>query len=219
MMKIARQMKLTRTSKKYGISARVLLGGELVVSAGYAVSENEIRDFLMSHKRWIAKHIKAQEDKAQYKDKYSSLDVTLLHGKDVPIVYTDEGVSHYDGERVHIRPVGDKRTALETWYKAYASDYLRRMYHEVAGDIVPLRLKSVKTYYGICYNRRDMSYICLNLALVHADDECIRYVINHEITHLTVPNHSERFYRELAKREPRYVELRARLKRTVLVTE
>ena len=212
------RVRVERTNRARGIRVRVLLGGEVVVTAGKAVTDAEIASFLSSHRRWLNSHIASMRDKAEYLDRYASGDIILLHGREYPVRYEcGHGISHFDGSAVIIYTTGNRVEALERWYSTYARQYLVRMFHDIAGDICPVSVKRVRSYYGICYTGKAGSHIHLNIALVHADDECIRYVIHHEMAHLVVANHSKDFYREIERLEPHYSEIESRLRALVKI--
>ncbi|MFC6618840.1 M48 family metallopeptidase [Deinococcus radiophilus] len=60
-------------------------------------------------------------------------------------------------------------------------------------------------------------HLNLNTALLHAPEECIDYVILHELCHLREFNHSARYYALLDQVRPDWRQQRERLNRVELV--
>lgn len=71
------------------------------------------------------------------------------------------------------------------------------------------QIKKMKTRWGTCNTRTKK--IWLNLELVHKSDECIEYVIMHELAHLRVSNHGKDFIAIMDCYMPRWKEIREAL--------
>jgi predicted metal-dependent hydrolase len=112
-------------------------------------------------------------------------------------------------ERVHRRedvllvPGGDPREALERWYR-------RRAREEIAPRLDAATARAGSTYTGLtirgqrtrwasCSSGGAMSF---NWRLLLAPPEILDYVVEHEVCHLEVMDHSARFWRLLASRSP-----------------
>ena len=122
--------------------------------------------------------------------------------------------------RVHRRgdtlliPEGDSREALERWYRRQAKL-----------EIGP-RLDAATARYGTSYSgltirgqrtrwasRSTSGGMSFNWRLLLAPPEILDYVVEHEVAHIEVMDHSPRFWRLLASRSPRWREHAAWLKR------
>ena len=122
--------------------------------------------------------------------------------------------------RVHRRgdtlliPEGDSREALERWYRRQAKL-----------EIAP-RLDAATARYGTSYSgltirgqrtrwasRSTSGGMSFNWRLLLAPPEILDYVVEHEVAHIEVMDHSPRFWRLLASRSPRWREHAAWLKR------
>jgi predicted metal-dependent hydrolase len=115
------------------------------------------------------------------------------------------------GEVLHVK-VGSHgseavRDALERWYK-------RRARVEVAARLdaavrragtryTRLTIRSQRTRWASCSSSGAMSF---NWRLLLAPEEILDYVVEHEVAHLEVLDHSPRFWRLLASRCSRYRE-------------
>lgn len=98
------------------------------------------------------------------------------------------------------------RKEMETWYRRQAW----RLFPEIlaglcarfgiASSSVPkLQIRKMKTRWGSFSCKGTLT---LNDRLVQAPQECIVYVITHELCHLSHPDHGPEFYRLLLKRLP-----------------
>ena len=72
------------------------------------------------------------------------------------------------------------------------------------------RIRMMRTEWGSCNHRRKT--LVFNLALARHSDECLRYVIIHELCHLRQANHSPAFWREVARYCPDWPRLRKQLR-------
>ena len=70
-------------------------------------------------------------------------------------------------------------------------------------------LQRMKTKWGSCNHKA--GHIRLNTELVKKPKDLLEYVIVHEMAHLLVPTHSERFIEILGKHYPTWREARAEL--------
>lgn len=97
-----------------------------------------------------------------------------------------------------------KELILELCNKVYP-------YHQSRGIRYPeIKFRRMVSRWGSCHSRKGI--LTFNTNLMYAPKECIEYVIYHEFTHFLQPNHSRRFYDELAKVCPNWKECRKKLK-------
>lgn len=68
----------------------------------------------------------------------------------------------------------------------------------------------MKSQWGSCNNRTKV--IHLNLALINAPQQCVEYVIIHEIAHIFQPDHSKNFWNIVAEYCPEWRKSRTILK-------
>ncbi|MBN2203750.1 MAG: M48 family metallopeptidase [Thermoleophilia bacterium] len=106
-----------------------------------------------------------------------------------------------DALRVTVRsdaPAGHVKDLLDAWYVRRARRHLPARL-DVCWATLPadghhrptLRLKHMRTRWGSMSPR---GYMSLRLDLIRAPDECIDYVILHELCHLVHPNHRREFW-------------------------
>ena len=122
--------------------------------------------------------------------------------------------------RVHRRrddlliPPGDPRPALERWYRRRAKAEIGPRLDAATGragsSYTGLTIRSQRTRWASCSSNGAMSF---NWRLLLAPPEILDYVVEHEVCHLEVMDHSPRFWRLLASRSPRWREHSAWLRR------
>ncbi len=97
--------------------------------------------------------------------------------------------------------------ALEGWYRARAREEIgRRLDAAVARagqSYTGLQIRGQRTRWASCSSNGGMSF---NWRLLLAPPEILDYVVEHEVVHLEIHDHSERFWSLLATRCPGYRE-------------
>jgi predicted metal-dependent hydrolase len=111
--------------------------------------------------------------------------------------------------RVHRRgdtllvPEGDPREALERWYRSRARAEVGPRLDAATGRAgtryAGLTIRGQRTRWASCSSSGAMSF---NWRLLLAPAEILDYVVEHEVAHIEVMDHSPRFWRLLASRSP-----------------
>lgn len=84
-------------------------------------------------------------------------------------------------------------------------------YYQVRGIKYPeIKFRKMVSRWGSCHSQKGI--LTFNTNLMYTPMECIEYVVYHEFTHFLQPNHSGKFYDELAKIYPNWKECRKKLK-------
>jgi predicted metal-dependent hydrolase len=122
--------------------------------------------------------------------------------------------------RVHRRghdllvPAGDARDALERWYRRAAraeiAPRLDAATARAGTRYTGLTIRAQRTRWASCSSSGAMSF---NWRLLLAPEPVLDYVVEHEVCHLEVMDHSPRFWRLLAARVPDFREHSAWLRR------
>jgi predicted metal-dependent hydrolase len=116
--------------------------------------------------------------------------------------------------RVVLPPHGDTRRALEAWYRRQArTEVTQRLDAAVARagrSYTTLQIRGQRTRWASCSTSGAMSF---NWRLLLAPEEILDYVVEHEVAHLDVQDHSARFWRLLGSRCPAWREHEAWLRR------
>ena len=97
------------------------------------------------------------------------------------------------------------RDALERWYQRRArvevAARLDAATRRAGTSYTKLTIRSQRTRWASCSSRGAMSF---NWRLLLAPEEILDYVVEHEVAHLEVMDHSQRFWKLLASRCPDY---------------
>jgi hypothetical protein len=122
--------------------------------------------------------------------------------------------------RVHRRgdallvPAADTRAALERWYRRAAraeiAPRLDAATARAGTRYTGLTIRGQRTRWASCSSSGAMSF---NWRLLLAPEPVLAYVVEHEVCHLEVMDHSPRFWRLLAARVPDWREHSAWLRR------
>lgn len=84
-------------------------------------------------------------------------------------------------------------------------------YYEKCGIKYPeIKFRKMVSRWGSCHTKKGI--LTFNTNLIYAPVECIEYVVWHEFTHFLQPNHSSKFYDELAKVCPNWKNCRKKLR-------
>ena len=174
----------------------------------------EVEPFLEEKRPWIERTLRrmraseAQQPPARLED---GGEVPYL-GQRLPLrVRAEPGrvrphVAHR-GDVLHVAVrAGDEdtvRDALERWYRRRARDEVApRLDDAVARagtSYASLQIRGQRTRWASCSSSGAMSF---NWRLLLAPAEILDYVVEHEVAHLQIADHSERFWRLLAQRCP-----------------
>jgi predicted metal-dependent hydrolase len=105
--------------------------------------------------------------------------------------------------RVALAPAGSLAAAVEAWYRRRAREEVRaRLDAAVARtgtSYSGLQIRGQRTRWASCSSNGAMSF---NWRLLLAPAEILDYVVEHEVVHLEVHDHSRRFWSLLAARSP-----------------
>lgn len=112
--------------------------------------------------------------------------------------------AHRRGDELLV-PRGDHRPAVERWYRRQArlevEPRLERCCAEAGVSYRGLSIRGQRTRWASCSSSGRMSF---NWRLLMAPEPVLDAVVWHEVCHLTVPDHSPRFWRLLESRCPEY---------------
>ena len=193
--------------------ARILVGGdgvEVVVPRRFPL--RDIEPFVDEKTPWIERTLRRmRESESEFPP------ARLEDGGELPYLgerlalrvreeagRTRAHVARRGGElRVALAPTGPLAAALEAWY-------LRRAREEVGARLDAavaragtsysgLQIRGQRTRWASCSSSGAMSF---NWRLLLAPAEILDYVVEHEVVHLEVHDHSSRFWSLLAARSP-----------------
>jgi predicted metal-dependent hydrolase len=204
--------------------ARILVGGdgvEVVVPRRFPM--REVEPFVQEKRRWIERTLRRlRESEAvlpparledggelPYLGERLALRVRLEPERRRPHVARRDGLV----TAAVARPVA-LRDALERWYRRQArAEVSARLDAAVAAAGVryeSLQIRGQQTRWASCSSGGAMSF---NWRLLLAPAEILDYVVEHEVAHIEVHDHSDRFWSLLASRCPGWREHEGWLRR------
>ncbi|MFN2251571.1 MAG: M48 family metallopeptidase [Anaerolineae bacterium] len=207
-------------------------GVEVVVPAGTPRDgPRGIDSFLSAKSRWILRHHTQMAERrgSGLAQAYSSGSRLLYRGRrlEIDVRRTDvtspvvtcpgrfvvEVPWDRPGKQLD-EPLDDiVRSALHAWMRDRADEDSRRWvaeYCDLLGvQAKGVRLSKAKTRWGSC-NRKGV--VRVNWRLVQAPSDVMEYVVAHEVCHLLVRNHSDRFWATLGRVMPDWPLRKARLR-------
>lgn len=109
-------------------------------------------------------------------------------------------------------PQWTPQEALERFrrLKAMLASWLGRWSETMGVEYKGFRIKAMKSKWGSCNVRTHV--LTFNLYLMNWPEECIEYVVVHELAHLLVPDHSADFYAVLDRYFPQWKECRRKMR-------
>jgi hypothetical protein len=181
-----------------------------------------LRAYAATRLSWIRKqravfHAQAREAPRRYVSRESHYLWGRRYLLDVRYVDAKPGVSH-DHKRITlmVRPGSDETKRAEVmheWHKMQLHrvipDLIRTWESRLGVKVRAYYLQRMKTRWGSCHHAR--GHIRLNTELVKKPRHLLEYVLVHEMSHLIVPTHDERFVALLDKHVPRWREARMEL--------
>ncbi len=214
-----------RPGRKSGRAAiHVDPDGRVLVDAPDGASDKQIRAAVAARARWIHGHVTT---------------IRRRLAQVLPREYVSGESLFYLGRRYRLKVIADTnrppgvrlrgsyvevlvekrsptfvRTVLSAWYRTRAKTVLPARLEELSATLrwirtpPPVRFQAMKVQWGSC---SPAGRLTLNPHLVKAPQECIDYVLLHELCHLREHNHSRRFYRLLEMHMPRWEQRKSRL--------
>lgn len=208
-------------ARRRTLSLELRADGSLTVATPRGLSLASIRAFVESRRAWIdAKRALLVPSKP------SAMGFPFHSGARLPFLGTELALNvaiaparraacrcESGNLMISVAHPGAVRPAIERWYRrAAATHAAARLAHfaPLAGRAArKLVIRAQRTRWGSCSARGTIS---LNWRLMQAPAEILDYVVVHELCHLLVPDHSARFWGEVARILPNYRQQRAALR-------
>lgn len=207
-----------RTStRRRSLSLRLDADGRLTVAAPHTLPLSVVREFVASRRGWIdAKRALLAAARPAPLALASGARLPLLDSLlELEVVARAPARCRREAGRliVHAPDAHAARRVLEGWYRRIAARHFAERIAHFAPRVgrVPRRLtvRAQRSRWGSCSSRGTVS---LNWRLLQMPTDIVDYVIVHELCHLLVPNHSSRFWAEVARVLPDWRERRRALR-------
>jgi predicted metal-dependent hydrolase len=212
---------LRRTVRRRTIQISIGEALDVRVVAPHYASLREIQAFIEEKAGWIKDRLQESQRRKEkiHSRQYDHGHCFLFLGSSYVLDIKEEDIRqiriHFDGQqwliRVPISVSGIERQAmvkdkLVKWYRAQAKEIFggRVFYYSRLMGLEPRKIavKTQKKIWGSCHHHSKT--INLNWTLVLSPLEVLDYVVVHELCHLTVPDHSRRFWEKVAAVMPDY---------------
>ena len=213
--------------KVKNINLRIKADMSISVSASSTVPIKVIEGFMQSKADYILNaldHYAKRAESAITPLLYTDGDAISILGKELElcVVQGIKNIVEIDGKYI-VLTVTDtantelKKRVLALWLDTRCQETVRLVcesvypfYQQYNIAFPQLRFKHMKSRWGSCQPQTGI--LTFNLALIHTPVECVEYVVAHEFTHFLQPNHSKKFYQQLALFMPDWAQRRKRLK-------
>ncbi len=203
------------------INLRIKADQSIYMSANHYVSDNVIEDFLKEKADYILKALEQYSEIA----KYAPQPKQYVDGESFKILGHDRRLKVIEGKRnmvesdesyitLTVKDVIDfdlKKKTMDKWLKNYCKDILQAVcesvypkFQKYGIEYPELRFRNMISRWGSCQPKRKI--LTFNISLIEAPLSCIEYVVMHEFTHFLQPNHSKKFYNQLAMFMPDWQE-------------
>jgi len=205
--------------------------GKVRVTAPLAMKDDAIRTLLATRLIWIKKQQKKFEgQERQTKREYVSGESHYLWGKPyrLEVVYENKPssmrIKGKDKLILSVRPKSNRakrERAMMDWYRKelrnVAGVLIERWQEAVGVQLDAWGIKRMKTRWGTCNQKAGR--IWLNLELAKKPENCLDFIIVHEMTHLLEKKHNDRFKLYMDKFLPRWRQYKEELNRAILSHE
>jgi predicted metal-dependent hydrolase len=205
--------------------------GRVRVAAPMAVSDAAVRVAVIGRLRWIKQKQAGFDGQSRESPReMTSGESHYYRGRRyrLQVVATDGPprveVRGHQSLVLHVRPgatAEDRERLLQGWYRdrlrEVASRLLARWQEKLGVEVAAWGIKRMKTKWGSCNPKAGR--VWLNLELIKKPPACLEYVLVHELTHLLVAKHDDRFLRLMDRHLPSWRRRRAELNATPLAKE
>ena len=114
-----------------------------------------------------------------------------------------------------------KKKVLDKWlYKQGEEAVLKicekayPLFKKYCGDFPTIKFRKMTSRWGSCHTTKKV--LTFNYALINAPKDLAEYVVYHEFTHFIEPNHSKKFYKELATFLPNWKQKKKELAKILI---
>ena len=203
------------------INLRIKADRTIFLSANPCVSQEVIEEFIESKSEYILKALAHYEELAKYAPKpkqYVDGETfrVLGHDRRLKVIEGKRNKVEYDESYITLTvknpsDIIQKKKLIDRWLMSICKDTIQSLCDAIYpkfqkyGITYPtIRYRTMVSRWGSCQPKRCV--LTFNYALVEAPISCIEYVVVHELTHFLQPNHSKKFYQQLAMFMPDWEE-------------
>ena len=208
------------------INLRIRADQCVYVSAPKDVAAKMVDAFVVEKSAYILRALKKFKDKKRdstLENNFVDGETVKFLGRNLRLKVKNASRSKVESDEsyvtLYVKDVQDadlKKRVLETWLRKKCKDEItaicKKVYPQVKkyGVAFPeIQLREMVSRWGSCSPKK--GFVTFNTALIAMPVSCIEYVVTHEFTHFLYPNHSKKFYQQLATFMPDWEERKKRL--------
>lgn len=208
------------------INLRIRADQSVYVSVPKDVAAKMVDAFVVEKSAYILRALKKFKDKNREtvsENKFVNGETVKFLGRNLRLKIKNASRSKVESDEsyvtLYVKDVQDadlKKRVLETWLRKKCKDEItaicKKVYPQVKkyGVAFPeIQLREMVSRWGSCSPKK--GFMTFNTALIAMPVSCIEYVVTHEFTHFLYPNHSKKFYQQLATFMPDWEERKKRL--------
>lgn len=199
--------------------------GRVRIAAPLLVNEESIRLFAVSKLGWIKRNQRkfVGQDRISFRE-YKERESHYFQGRRylLKIIETESPPRIVLKTKTYLemyaRPDSSRMVRhriMTEWYRTELKRQIPSLidkWERIIGvKVADCRVKQMKTKWGSC--NREKKRIWLNLELAKKPEQCLEYIIVHEMVHFKERNHSDRFLAHMDEYLPGWRKLRAELNR------
>ena len=208
------------------INLRIRADQCVYVSAPKDVAAKMVDAFVVEKSAYILRALKKFKDKNREtvsENKFVNGETVKFLGRNLRLKVKNASRSKVESDESYVtlyvkdeQNADLKKRVLETWLRKKCKDEItaicKKVYPQVKkyGVAFPeIQLREMVSRWGSCSPKK--GFMTFNTALIAMPVSCIEYVVTHEFTHFLYPNHSKKFYQQLATLMPDWEERKKRL--------
>lgn len=208
------------------INLRIRADQCVYVSAPKDVAAKMVDAFVVEKSAYILRALKKFKDKNREtvsENNFVNGETVKFLGRNLRLKIKNASRSKVESDEsyvtLYVKDVQDadlKKRVLETWLRKKCKDEItaicKKVYPQVKkyGVAFPeIQLREMVSRWGSCSPKK--GFMTFNTALIAMPVSCIEYVVTHEFTHFLYPNHSKKFYQQLATFMPDWEDRKKRL--------
>jgi len=220
--------------KVKNINLRIKSDQSIFVSANDSIPLDIIEDFLSSKADYILNALSRYAEMAKYAPKpkqYISGESFQILGHDrrLKVIQGNKSIVNSDESYITltVKSPDDyelKKRLMDKWIKQLCMEIVSMLceavypkFQKYGVGFPQIRLRNMVSRWGSCQPKRGI--LTFNISLIEAPISCIEYVVVHEFTHFLQPNHSRKFYTQLAMFMPDWKERKKILEKSHMFVE
>lgn len=197
-------------SRRKTLETRVKPDGSVEVRAPEDLEIKKIIEIVNKRGKWIVKkrlHFQ-QYPKEELHKRFISGETHRYLGKQyrLKVIESEKNNVKMKGKYIEIHTEDTSPEFVEILLYDWYHDHAEKKFHQILNEAMKvmkkhkikrpeLKIKRMKKRWGSCIPKKNR--IHLNLELIRTPAYCIEYVIYHELVHMKIPNHQDKYYRML----------------------